>query len=264
MSNTSGQSAIKISVQNLGHSSQVIGLNNHFILTDPNFSRRCFLWPRRSPVPDAAQLPALSAVCISHAHPDHLDIGSFKYIASNVPIIVPSGMAGALRHHITNPIIALDWWATFRLPTGVSITAVPAKHMGGRWLPWRYRTVCGYLLRYHNATVYFAGDTRMGTHFKEIGFSSQIDVALLPIGCMQNLSWVCRQHLTPQQAITAAEDLNAQATIPNHWGTFGFAQAPNQKDIETFEGAAIMHQLQDCCHVTPPGTTWTTIKGEQS
>lgn len=243
-------------VRNFGHSTQLIGIDGHYVLTDPNFKKRCFVWPRRSLLADPVQLPKLDAVCISHAHPDHLNIDSFKYIPNTVPVIVPEGMAGALRHAIQNPIVELHWWTRFTLPSGLAITAVPAKHKGGRWLPFRFRTVCGFLISAQTTTVYFAGDTRMGTHFKEIGNTVSVDVALLPIGSMSSCPWRNRIHLTPQQAAEAASDLKSRYVIPNHWGTFGWSKSPNTKDLETFQGAMVLRHLENSCVVVPPGEEW--------
>lgn len=253
---TGSQEQPQISVCNYGHSTQLVGVNGRYVLTDPHFGKKCVLWARRSALPDPAQLPQLDAVCLSHAHPDHLNLASFKYIPSTVPVIVPEGMAGALRHAIQNPIIELHWWTRFTLPSGLAITAVPALHTGGIWIPWRYRTVCGFLMSHQNATVYFAGDTRMGTHFKEIGNTVQIDVALLPIGQIIHIPWHKYVHLTPEQAAEAAVDLKPQVVIPIHWGTFGWSKTPNIKELETFKGAALMHHLETRCTIVAPGETW--------
>lgn len=253
---TESQEQPQIYVCNYGHSTELIGLNGRYVLTDPHFGKRCILWGRHSPLPDPANLPQLDAVCISHAHPDHLHIDSFKYISGTVPVIVPEGMAGALRHSIQNPIIELHWWTRFTLPSGVSITAVPALHMGGIWIPWRYRTVCGFLVSHQNTTVYFAGDTRFGTHFKEIGNTVKVDVAMLPIAGIAPMPWYERHHLTPKQAVEAALDLHPQAVIPIHWGTFGWSKSPNAKALEIFKGTALLHHLETQCTIVKPGETW--------
>lgn len=263
MSETQEQSQTSVFIRNYGHSTQLIGIGGRYILTDPHFGRRCVLWPRRSPLPDPAHLPALDAVCISHAHPDHLHIPSFKYIPSSVPVIVPESMAGALRHAIRNPIIELHWWTRFVLPSGLAVTAVPARHAGGKWIPWRYRTTCGFVMSYLNTTVYFAGDSRMGTHFKEIGNTVKVDVALLPIsGIFTHVPWYERVHLTPKQAVAAALDLQPQTIVPIHWGTFGWSKSPNAKDLETFNGSVLLNQLSDRCVVIPPGEEWTRTPQE--
>lgn len=210
-------------------------------------------------MPDPADLPPLDAICLSHAHPDHLHIASFKYIPSTVPVFVPEGMAGALRHAIRNPIIELCWWTRFTLPSGLTITAVPARHPGGKWLPWRFRTVCGFVLGAGDTTVYFAGDTRMGTHFREIGNTVRVDVALLPISCVVHCPWNPRIHLTPRQAAEAAQDLKPQAVVPIHWGTFGWSRQPNAKDVEVFSGAMVLHHMENHCMVIPPNNERSII-----
>ncbi|PIR20095.1 MAG: hypothetical protein COV45_08975 [Deltaproteobacteria bacterium CG11_big_fil_rev_8_21_14_0_20_47_16] len=251
------QSQISVSVQNFGHSTQLIGLGGHYVLTDPHFGSRCLLWKRQSEMPDPGQLPTLDAVVISHAHPDHLNIDSFKFIPGSVPVFVPEGMAMALRATIQNPIIALNWWTHFALPSGLTITAVPARHNGGKILPWRFRKVCGWVIRYNNKSVYFAGDTRAGTHFKEIGNTMKINVALLPVGTMVSVPWNHMAHLSPKQAAEAAQELNPEFVIPNHWGSFGWNRHPGEGDVETFKGAMLMHNMGDRCVVVPPNNNWT-------
>lgn len=260
MTETPGQSQTSVFIRNYGHSTQLIGVDGRYVLTDPHFGRHLICFPRRSPLPNPAELPELDAVCISHAHPDHLHIPSFKYIPSSVPVIIPEDMAGALRHAIRNPIIELHWWTRFALPSGLAVTAVPARHPGGKWIPWRFRTTCGFLVSHRDTTVYFAGDTRMGTHFKEIGNTVKVDVALLPIsGLVSHVPWYDRVHLTPKQAVAAAVELHPQAVIPIHWGTFGWSKTPNAKDLETFQGAMLLHHLENQCITLPPGQEWCRV-----
>lgn len=63
----------------LGHASVLVEVDGHYVLADPVFSDRVSpsgaIGPRRlHPLPmDAADLPQLDAVIISHDHYDHLD-----------------------------------------------------------------------------------------------------------------------------------------------------------------------------------------------
>lgn len=55
---------------------------------------------------------------------------------------------------------------------GVSVTAVPARHIG---------LACGYVIEAEGRTVYFAGDTQLGPHLRAIGERFHLDLALLPL-----------------------------------------------------------------------------------
>ncbi len=77
----------------------------------------------------------------------------------------------------------------------------------------------GYVIETDCATVYVAGDTGYGGHFKAISGRFNIDVACLPIGCYRPF-WFRLNHLSPSDAIRAFKDLKADMMVPVHWGTF--------------------------------------------
>jgi L-ascorbate metabolism protein UlaG (beta-lactamase superfamily) len=49
----------------------------------------------RRPTPVLAELDAIDAVLISHAHPDHFDLASLKAIGRDPLVVVPRGMGPA-------------------------------------------------------------------------------------------------------------------------------------------------------------------------
>lgn len=177
---------------------------------------------------DAAHLPPLDAVLISHTHYDHLDIDSFKYLSSDIPVIMPTGTAGVLHPFVKNPVMEVAHWTTQPIAPECTVTPVPVRHYGGRLVPGlRYHGVNGYVLQMHGWTIYFAGDTSYGTHFKEIGHIYHIDVALLPLGGLSPRRLACGKMLNAETLQQAANDLRAKAWIPIHWGTFGHGPDAN-------------------------------------
>lgn len=208
----------------IGHATCVLSAGGRHLLTDPLLSSRMGWWKRHVPVtPDPATLPPLDAVLISHTHYDHLHIDSFKYIGSDVPVLMPSGTAAIIHPLIRNPIVEVAHWTTHAIAPDVSVTPVPVRHYGGRVIPGlRYRGVNGYVVQLAGHTIYFAGDTSYGTHFREIGNVYHIDLALLPVGGLCPRRTAFGKTMGIDDIQQAARDLRAQLTIPIHWGTFGW------------------------------------------
>ena len=210
-----------LAITYIGHATTLIEFEGVTLLTDPNFGKRVFFAKRIEPLTyDPGKLPDLSAIVISHAHLDHLNISSFKYIKSSVPVFVPAGLGRFISKFVKNPIIELNHWATHKLPGGTEITATEARHAGFRWTGLRYRQCNGYIMK-STERVFFAGDTGYGQHFKEIGrLHAPLDAAILPIGGYAPRCFMQKRHLNPAEALEAFTDLGARYMIPIHHGTF--------------------------------------------
>ncbi|MBI4124371.1 MAG: MBL fold metallo-hydrolase [Deltaproteobacteria bacterium] len=202
-----------LKVTYIGHATVLIEWDGLNILTDPLFSSRVLFFKRLQPLKfDPSRLPKLDAVLLSHAHYDHLDLFSYKFIPGDVPIVIPEGMSAAIKGLVKNPIIELATWSRFTLNPDCEICAVPAKHKGGRFLiPYRYRTCHGYVISHRDEHVYFAGDTAYDSHFSRIRSLFPVKLALLP-QAFGKLDWSGFQK--------AWEDLGQPDTLPIHWGTF--------------------------------------------
>ncbi len=211
----------KINCTFIGHSTVLLRIGATNIITDLHLGNRVLLVKRATPLNvDLTLLDTLSCILISHMHYDHLNIGSFKFISSAIPVVVPEGTEPLIGHLINNPIIELSHWATHELTDGTEITAVPVMHRGGRISQLRYTSSNAYIIRKGDLTVFFCGDSAYGPQFKEIGNLYRIDLALLPIGAYEPRWFMKTRHMTPAEAITAFEDLSARKMIPIHWGTF--------------------------------------------
>lgn len=234
----------------IGHATCLVSVGDRHILTDPLFSPRVLWWKRRAAQTiNPATLPPLDAVLISHTHYDHLDIDSFKFISSDVPVIMPTGTANVVHPLIRNPIVEVAHWTTHTLRPDVSVTPVPVRYVGGRLVPGlRYRGVNGYVIQMAGRTIYFAGDTRSGTHFREIGHVYTIDVALLPLGglCPKRLTFGKTMDIDDLQQ--AGRDLRAKTVIPIHWGTFGY---------RTQTSDSLLAQQREHLQIVPVGESLT-------
>ncbi len=70
----------------------------------------------------------------------------------------------------------------------------------------------GILFKAEGKTIFHAGDTALFSDMKMIGERNEIDVAFLPIG--DNFT------MGPEDAVAAAEWLNAKIVVPIHYNTF--------------------------------------------
>lgn len=208
---------------------QQLGMN---ILTDPIWSERTsplsWMGPRRRRKPGVAweNLPPIDVVLLSHNHYDHLDLPTLRRLAArgDSTFVVPVGVARLFRREKIGPVHELEWGERSALK-GCAVNSVPAFHFSGRWLHDRNKTLwCGYVLKWPDRVVYFAGDTAFGPHFAQIRekFGSP-RLALLPIGAYLPRWFMSPVHMGPDEAVRAHQILAAQTSIAIHHGTFQLA-----------------------------------------
>ena len=116
----------------------------------------------------------------------------------------------------------LDWFDSAELREGVRVHAVPAQHFSSRGLADRDANLwCGYVIETRKGPVYFAGDTGWGSHFENIRKRYGAPrLAMLPIGAFRPEWFMCAVHISPKDAVRAAQALEAEISIPMHYGTF--------------------------------------------
>jgi L-ascorbate metabolism protein UlaG (beta-lactamase superfamily) len=184
------------------------------------------LGPRRvrPPALSLDSLPIPDIVLVSHNHYDHLQPSSLRRCAQGAEphFITPLGLGSFLRRLTLQNVIELDWWEAADLGDGRTVTCVPAQHFSARTPFDRNRTLwCGFVLETETGTVYFAGDSGYGPHFKEIGRRCpSIDLALLPIGAYEPRWFMRPVHMNPAEAVQAHVDIGARVSLGMHFGTF--------------------------------------------
>ena len=214
----------------VGHSTFLLRTANTVILTDPMFATHAGpfgrLGPRRvrPPALSLDSLPIPDIVLVSHNHYDHLQPSSLRRCAQGAEphFITPLGLGSFLRRLTLQNVIDLDWWEAADLGDGRTVTCVPAQHFSARTPFDRNRTLwCGFVLETETGTVYFAGDSGYGPHFKEIGRRCpSIDLALLPIGAYEPRWFMRPVHMNPAEAVQAHVDIGARVSLGMHFGTF--------------------------------------------
>jgi L-ascorbate metabolism protein UlaG (beta-lactamase superfamily) len=251
----------KLSATFIGHSTTLIEIGGSFFLTDPVLGSSI---PARSrlvpPGMSVDSLPPITAALVSHAHYDHLDAPTLMQLDRAVPIITPPRAALGVGGLADRKIIELAHWQSIELE-GVTISAVPARHFGGRYLADSLlRPAAGFVVQKSGRAAYFAGDTAYFEGFAEIGRRFDIDLALLPIGAYRPRWLMFASHMGPKQAVKAFEDLGAAYLIPIHWGAFRLSLEPLAEPVALLRQIAAEKGLDGRVVILAPGKSWSLEK----
>jgi len=240
----------EFSITWIGHSTLLIQIDGVNILTDPIWSDRCspvqFAGPKRHVKPGVKleNLPKIDAIIISHNHFDHLDRLTIEHFGNDPVYFVPLGIGEFLDDLDITNYEELDWWDDITL-NGLKFNCVPAQHFSNRGMFDRNKTLwCGWVIQGKSQTIYFAGDTGYFPGFVEIGEKfAPITVAAIPIGAYIPRWFMSSAHVSPQEAIQAFIDVEAEYFIPIHWGTFELADEPLDNPPKVLKQEIEKHQL---------------------
>ncbi|MCI0572623.1 MAG: MBL fold metallo-hydrolase [Myxococcaceae bacterium] len=249
----------------LGHSTSLIELDGHRVLTDPVWSERAsplsWLGPRRwyaPPIP-LGELPRVDAVVISHDHYDHLDYPTVAAIAAmkdcDTTFIVPVGVGAHLASWGVPEarIVELEWWERTRV-RGLEVVATPARHASGRTGIDKDATLwAGYALLGPTHRAYYSGDTGLFPAMRDIGARlGPFDVTMIEVG-QYHRAWP-DWHIGPEQAVIAHRMVQGRVLLPVHWGLFTLAAHGWTEPIERVLAAAA--QGGDTVVVPRPGQSF--------
>ena len=234
--------ALAASLTWVGHASFVARLGGKLVAIDPVFSERIQgVVPRLvGPGVVPEQLPPLDVVLVSHNHYDHLDLPSLKRVGPEALYVVPLGNGATLKRAGLPRVVELDWWQTHRAGE-LEVTLVPARHWSMR-APWDRNDGLwgGFVLRGPEGAAYHSGDTAYFDGFAEIrARCGAPDWAMLPVGADEPRWFMQPQHMDPDDALRAFEDLGARTMVAMHWGTFVLTDEPAaEPPARTREGFA--------------------------
>lgn len=230
----------------LGHSSVLIELDGHRVLTDPVWSERAsplsWVGPKRWYAPPIAlgELPPIDAVVISHDHYDHLDYPTLSAMKDwDTTFVVPLGVGAHLASWGVPEarIVELDWWERTRV-RGLEIVATPARHASGRTAIDKDATLwAGFALLGPEHRAYYSGDTGLFPAMKDIGARlGPFDVTMIEVG-QYHSAWP-DWHIGPEQAVLAHRMVQGRVLLPVHWGLFTLAVHGWTEPIERVLAAA--------------------------
>jgi L-ascorbate metabolism protein UlaG (beta-lactamase superfamily) len=197
-------------VVHVGHSTHVVCLGGERFLTDPWFFDPAFGALRHARVPACSMddLAAVSAVLVSHEHPDHADLVALDRFARkrSAPALVgTAGLAEKLRARGYADVHVLAPWESFRLGR-VIVHAVRGLHDVPE---------LGFVLVGPEGTVYFAGDTAYHGDLPAIAERYRPGFAILPVDGLR-LRGTSAGTMGADDAVLAARVLGVSAVMASH------------------------------------------------
>jgi len=258
----------QLSTTFINHATHLIQFEKLNVLTDPIFSERAspvqWLGPKRvhPPALSIKELPKIHIVVISHSHYDHMDEASIRELADqhNPLFIVPLANGALIKKMGAKNILELDWWQEHHRPEyDILITLVPTQHWCARGLFDRNETLWGgFVFRSQNLQVYFPGDTGYGNHFKKIGEKmGPMDLSFLPIGAYEPRWFMQQQHMNPDDAVLAHQDLPSKMSLGTHFRTFQLTNEGIDQPVTDLEVALDKYKIPKNQFLAPePGETF--------
>jgi L-ascorbate metabolism protein UlaG (beta-lactamase superfamily) len=235
----------------LGHATVLIQDGPLVLLTDPLLGDRALLARRRHPLPiPVEEIPRPTAVLVSNARYDHLDLHTLKFFDSGVPIVLPPGAGRLVAKFVRNPLLEIERGTSHRLAEGLTVTAFPVANRGFRLTGLNYRGANGYWIEVNGRKIFYPGDTGYREDFA--GFREP-DAALLPIGPSRPGWLMRRRHLSPADAIRVMEETGAKKMIPVKWGAFTSGFEAPEAALDELKRIVEERRLQDRVAILEPG-----------
>jgi len=248
---------VKLSALWVGHCTVLVQIEDKVILFDPFFTNNAAEIQRRVQEPglDLNDLKKLDIIFVSHAHFDHLSIGSLKILEEKFPgtkLVFPEGVEEFLPKinfnlkKLKQPDYKNNVYVgETRVIDSMKITSVAAFHWGGRYgldgLIWDYKGYAGFIIQYKDITVYFSGDTSYDEKFfKYLGNKYSIDIAFIPIGPCIDCYETGKpgRHLFPGGVFSVLDDTKTKVLVPIHFGTL-------YEKSEPFEPIRVLKELME-------------------
>lgn len=230
----------------LGHASVLINFYGVTILTDPVLFNRIgadtpfgTIGPKRliQPALTPQQLPPVDLVLLSHAHMDHLDPATLRYLPASTRAVTAHSTADLLSDMKFKNPKELAWGDKARVEAAngdIEIEAFEVNHWGARWKYDKQRGYNGYIISREGKKIIFGGDTAWSDTFRAQRSKGPFEMAIMPIGAYD--PWIFA-HCSPEQAVRMADQAGANFFLPIHFNTFPFGHEGTVEPLERMEAA---------------------------
>jgi L-ascorbate metabolism protein UlaG (beta-lactamase superfamily) len=228
----------------LGHSTVLIKIDGFVILTDPVFSEKVGIeiGPMTvgikrlvAPALSRHQVPRPDLILLSHAHMDHFDRPSLRFLESpRTTVVTASQTSDLLRVWRYGAVHELRWDQEIQIGP-LRLRAIEVSHWGARMRTDTYRGYNGYIIETAHNRIVFGGDTAFTHCFRCAKSPRGTNLAIMPIGAYD--PWI-RYHCNPEQAWEMAQDCGAEFVLPVHHQTFLLGREGYREPIERLVHAA--------------------------
>jgi len=203
----------------LGHACVKLEQDGHSLIIDP------FLTGNSLAAASPSDIEA-EHILLTHGHGDH--VGDTVAIAkrTGAQVVGTPELAAFLGWQGVENTVGMNIGGTYDLGYA-KVKMVQAFHSSGYTLQDEQQIVylgmpTGLIITWGGHTILHAGDTGLFGDMKMIGDRHPIDLAFLPIGDYFTMG--------PEDALTAAEWLQAKQVVPVHYNTF----SPIRQDAEAY------------------------------
>jgi L-ascorbate metabolism protein UlaG (beta-lactamase superfamily) len=228
----------------LGHATVLVNFYGLRIITDPVLYSRIgvdlgigSLGPLRlvQSALGPEELPDIDLALVSHAHFDHLDTPSLASLPGRPVAVMAAGTADLLPRWNFRSVHELAWNDSIRVVTprgDAQVRAIEVRHWGARIQRDTWRGYGGFVVEREGVRLLIGGDTAQTDAFRAHRQHGPFAAAVMPIGAYD--PWI-RNHCTPEQAITMADQAGARIIVPVHHQSFALGREPLYEPIQRAE-----------------------------
>ncbi|MFE0332384.1 MBL fold metallo-hydrolase [Streptomyces sp. NPDC058960] len=256
-----------VEIHFIGNATVLLRYGELTLLTDPNLLHRgeyaylgYGLVSRRltEPALDAAALPRLDAVVLSHLHGDHWDRRARRHLDRSLPVVTTPHAARRLRTvHGFRRAGGLRTWQSCTLGRGddqVRITGLPGRHAGNPVLRRLLPPVMGSMLELGpprgpvRLRLYVSGDTLLFDGLDAIAQRfPAADLAVLHLGGTL-LPGGFLVTMDGAQGAELARRLQPRLLLPVHYGDYTVMRSPLADFLAAIAHAGLGDRLVRCRH----------------
>lgn len=226
----------------LGHASFHLNINGKQILVDPQFYNTS-IYRRHSLNPiDPEYFKSIDYLFITHDHADHFDKRSIKKIIhqnGNIHILSGLEMDKLIRGFCGENlnICTGQWFERIFKDECIEVYFIPTQHYCKRiFNRFNSRLWGGFIICYNDGesqrNIFLGGDSGYSQHYSQLKEIFSIDIALLGIGAYKPTWLMHPNHMSPGEAIKAADECNAKVMIPMHFNTFNLSNEHMDEPIK--------------------------------